>query len=74
MNYLQFTKFRNHARECFDSVEGGASFVIIRKGRPVARLLPFEEKSPGWKRDPERISMEGGNSTGKILREERDSG
>jgi prevent-host-death family protein len=28
-------------------VEGGESFTITRNGKPVAKLVPFEELSPG---------------------------
>ncbi|MFM7485718.1 MAG: type II toxin-antitoxin system Phd/YefM family antitoxin, partial [Cytophagales bacterium] len=50
MDYLQFTTLRNSAKEYFDEVEKGKSFVVIRKGKPIARVIPFEQ-TPGWKRD-----------------------
>jgi prevent-host-death family protein len=28
-------------------VEAGESFTITRNGKPVAKLVPFEERSPG---------------------------
>ena len=33
--------------ELLAAVEGGASFVITRHGRPVARLLPMEPPAAG---------------------------
>ena len=38
MDYLQFTELRNSAREYFDKVEKGKSYVIVRKGKPIAKV------------------------------------
>ena len=44
MTYLQYTDFRNGSKEYFDSVaEKGASYVIIRHGKPIATLSPYVE-------------------------------
>jgi len=63
MTYLQFTEFRNHSKEYFEKIEEGEAFIIIRKGRPVAKILPFIQKTQGWKRDVSRIKLRKTNKT-----------
>lgn len=72
MNFLKFTDFRNRAKEYFDQVEHGSSFVIIRKGRPVAKIVPFVESTPGWKRDPARIKLKKSKDSLHYISRERD--
>ena len=57
MEYLQFTDFRNHSKEYFDKIEHGESYIIIKKGKPVAQITPFNENVKGWKRTVTRIRM-----------------
>ena len=58
MDYLQFTDFRNNSKQYFDKVENGNSFIIIRKGKPVATLKPFKEEiNEGWKREVKKIKL-----------------
>jgi antitoxin (DNA-binding transcriptional repressor) of toxin-antitoxin stability system len=58
MDYLQFTEFRNKSKEYFDKVEHGNSFVIIRKGKPIATLKPFKsEIAEGWKREIKKVKL-----------------
>lgn len=57
MEYLQFTDFRNNAKVYFDKIEGGQSFVIIKKGKPVAQITPFINTEKGWKREVKRIQL-----------------
>ncbi len=57
MEYVKFTQFRNKSKEYFDQVEHGNSFIIIRKGRPVARLVPFGNVEQGWKRENRKITL-----------------
>jgi prevent-host-death family protein len=73
MNFLQFTDFRNKSKEYFDKVEHGSSFVIIRKGKPVAKLIPFNENEtgPGWKRENKRVVLKSGKPTLDYILEER---
>ena len=71
MNFLQFTDFRNKSKEYFDKVEHGSSFIIIRKGKPVAKLTPFNETESGWKRENKKIVLKSGKSTLDYILEER---
>jgi prevent-host-death family protein len=63
MNYLKFTDFRNKSKEYFDKVERGSSFIIIRKGKPIAKILPFSQVEPGWKRENKKITLKSKKST-----------
>ncbi len=71
MDYLKFTDFRNHSKEYFDKVEQGSSFIIIRKGKPVAKILPFKESIAGWKRDNIKIKLKTAKTTLDYITEER---
>lgn len=72
MNYLKFTDFRNNSKEYFDKVEHGSSFIIIRKGKPVAKIIPFDESNPGWKRNNIKVKLKTSKSTLDFLLDERD--
>lgn len=43
------TEAARHFSEILDAVEvGGQSFVVSRKGRPIARIEPSPEPVAGW--------------------------
>jgi prevent-host-death family protein len=72
MNYLQFTDFRNNSKEYFDKVERGNSFVIIRKGKPVATLKPFkDEVNEGWKREIKKVKLKKCKDSSEYIISER---
>lgn len=71
MNYLKFTDFRNRAKEYFDKVEHGSSFIIIRKGRPIAKIVPFNETHSGWKRETIKVKLKKSKSTLDYVMQER---
>ena len=71
MNYLQFTDFRNKSKEYFDRVEHGNSFIIIRKGKPIAKLLPFKENSDGWKREVKKVKLKKSKDSLEYILSER---
>jgi prevent-host-death family protein len=60
MEYVQYTDFRNHSKDYFDRIEEGESYIIVRKGKPVARMLPFEQSNPGWKKKSQADKAEDG--------------
>jgi prevent-host-death family protein len=72
MNYLQFTDFRNHSKEYFDKVEKGSTFIVIRKGRPIAKITPLHEKDTGWKRSIIKVKKKKEISTTEYITKERD--
>jgi prevent-host-death family protein len=71
MNYLQFTDFRNHTKDYFDKVENGNMFVIIRRGKPIAKLVPFEQKTSQWKRKIKKIKLKKSSDSLDFILKER---
>lgn len=71
MNFIQFTDFRNNSRAYFDEVEKGESYVVVRKGRPVAKIVPFVEKSACWKREPRKIRLKSSKTSLEYILRER---
>ncbi len=63
MEYLQFTDFRNHSKKYFERIQEGASFIIVKKGSPVARIIPFNENIQGWKRSVSRVKLKNTRKT-----------
>jgi prevent-host-death family protein len=71
MQFLQFTEFRNKSREFLDAVEHGNSYVIVRRGKPIAQVTPFRESVQGWKRIPKRVTLKKPVSTTDVIMEMR---
>ncbi|MEA1911402.1 MAG: type II toxin-antitoxin system prevent-host-death family antitoxin [Spirochaetota bacterium] len=63
MEYLQFTDFRNHSKKYFEKIQEGESFIIVKKGSPVARIIPFNENIQGWKRSVSRVKLKNTQKT-----------
>ena len=69
MNYLKFTEFHNKSKEYFDQIEKGQSYIITRRGKPIARILPLndtqkvvsvkEQNVPGWKKKFKKVVIKG---------------
>ncbi len=72
MKYLKFTDFRNRSKEYFDKIERGSSFIIIRKGKPIAKITPFDEALAGWKRETVKVKLKSSKTSLDFLRDERD--
>ncbi|MFN8055533.1 MULTISPECIES: type II toxin-antitoxin system Phd/YefM family antitoxin [unclassified Gordonia (in: high G+C Gram-positive bacteria)] len=45
MRTITVTELRRNATEVFRAVESGESFVVTRRNRPIARLLPNQSSS-----------------------------
>jgi len=73
MKYVQFTEFRNKSKAYFDDVEDGHSYTIIRRGKPVAQLLPVKKALPGWKRKIEKITLHKKIKTIDLISQERNA-
>lgn len=43
-NIIAFKEFRLNAQKYIDAIEKGASFVVVKRSRPVFRLEPVLEK------------------------------
>ncbi|MEW6520860.1 MAG: type II toxin-antitoxin system Phd/YefM family antitoxin [Thermodesulfobacteriota bacterium] len=76
MKTIPFTDFRKNASGFIDEVEHGETLVLIRRGKPVAEIVPFSGRaisSPAWKQPGLRLQMRGSELSSAIL-EERESG
>ena len=71
MNYLQFTDLRNHSKQYFDNIEKGNSYIIIRKGKPIAQIIPFERQETNFKRKIKKIELKHNISTLDYILKER---
>ena len=71
MEYLKFTTFRNHSKEYFEKIEAGESYIIIRKGNPVAKIIPFRNREKGWKRNIKKIKVKSNKTTLDYILSER---
>ncbi len=76
MKTVTFTDFRNRASTFLTEVEHGETIVLTRRGKPVAEIVPFFDKTkrtPAWKRPGIRLKIRGSDLTSAIL-QERESG
>jgi prevent-host-death family protein len=44
-------ELRQHASRWLDRVQGGESFTITDRGKPIARLVPLGEGAPDWQQE-----------------------
>jgi prevent-host-death family protein len=72
MTYIQFTDFRNRAKEYFEKVESGSSFIIIKRGKPVAKIVPFVTGSVTLETVKKKILLKSKRSSAKYLQQERE--
>ena len=73
---VTFTEFRKNASALFSIVEKGETIRIVRHGKPIAEILPFQEatdKIPSWKRKHSRKTIKGDSLSSIILSEREPS-
>ncbi len=61
---VPFKEFRLNAKKYIDALEKGASFLVVKRSRPVFRLEPVEEV---WETIGDFRSMPGGGISAKKL-------
>jgi len=49
MRRVSLREANQNFSSCVAEVEAGESLVLLRRGKPVARIIPFDEEGP---RDP----------------------
>ena len=77
MKTVTFTEFRSQASSLFTQVEQGQRFVIIRHGRPIAEMIPYQtptQSQPAWKRPGIRLQRSGASLSAAILAEREENG
>ena len=75
MKMITFTDFRKKASSFITEVEYGETIVLLRRGKPIAEIIPFSDRSqktPSWKRPVTRLQIQGSDLSSAIL-EERES-
>lgn len=75
MKTVIFTDFRKKASIFLTEVEHGETLVVLRRGKPIAEVIPFSDRArrtPSWKRQGIRLQIQGSDLSSAIL-EERES-
>ena len=72
MRSITFTDFRKRASGFITEVEHGETLVILRRGKPVAEVVPFSDETPrgpSWKKPGIRLQIQGSDLSSVILDE-----
>ena len=73
MKDATFTELRNHAKDYFDAVEGGATIRVFRNGKPIAEIVPIRSGVPSWKRHTTPLTIRGLSLSREILNDREES-
>lgn len=72
MKTISFTDFRKKASGFITEVEHGETLVLLRRGKPVAEIIPFSDEAlqkPSWKKSVARLRIKGSDLSSVILDE-----
>ena len=72
MKTITFTEFRKKASGFITEVEHGETLVLLRRGKPVAEIVPFSDgvrSLPSWKQPGIRLRIKGSDLSSAILEE-----
>ena len=72
MKTISFTDFRKKASGFISEVEHGETLVLLRRGKPVAEVIPFSDRprrTPSWKQPGIRLKIKGSDLSSAILEE-----
>lgn len=72
MKSVAFTDFRKKASDLITEVEHGETLILLRRGKPVAEIVPFSEKAQrtlAWKLSGIRLRIQGSDLSSAILEE-----
>ena len=70
MKTVTFTDFRKKASGFIAEVEHGETIVLLRRGKPVAEVIPFSDrlqKTPAWKKPVTRLKLSGSDLSSAIM-------
>ena len=70
MKTISFTDFRKKASGYIAEVEHGETLILLRRGKPVAEVIPFSgspQRTPAWKRPFIRLKLKGSDLSSAIL-------
>ena len=72
MKTITFTDFRKKASSFLTDVEHGETIVLLRRGKPIAEVIPFSDRArqtPSWKRPVIPLQIQGSDLSSAILEE-----
>ena len=72
MKTITLTDFCKRISDFITEVEHGETFVLLRRGRPVAEVVPFSDtsqKTPSWKQPGIHLRIREGDLSSAILDE-----
>jgi prevent-host-death family protein len=72
MRTVTFTDFRKKASGFITEVEHGETLILLRRGKPVAEVVPFSDQAPrkpSWKEPGIRLQIKGSDLSSAILEE-----
>lgn len=70
MKTISFTDFRKRASGFIAEVEHGETLILLRRGKPVAEVIPFSDslqRTPSWKKPGIRLRLQGSELSSAIL-------
>lgn len=72
MKTVTFTDFRKRASGFINEVEHGETIILLRRGKPVAEVIPFSDNSqraPSWKKPGIQLQIRGADLSTAIIDE-----
>lgn len=76
MNLITTTQFRKEVSALLDKVEAGETVIIVRHGKPIAELAPYEapkKETAAWQTPGLRLQLAGASLSAAILAERDES-
>ena len=70
---VNFTVFRQKAKSYLEAVEKGETVCVKRRGKIVAKIIPFKRKEPAWKAKALRLKISGVSLSQAVLEERREN-
>ena len=70
MKTITFTDFRKNASGFITEVEHGETLVLLRRGKPVAEVVPYTNEVrqiPSWKKPGIHLQIRGSDLSSAIL-------
>ncbi len=76
MKTITFTDFRKKASGFITEVEHGETLILLRRGKPVAEVIPFTDdirRTQSWKKPGIQLKIQGSNLSSAILEERKEN-
>lgn len=74
MKTVSFTDFRKKASGFIAEVEHGETIILLRRGKPVAEIIPFSDRlqgMPSWKKPGLRLKLKGSDLSSAIIEDRK---